>query len=86
MQTDPAQRIQLSSPPCKSILIQHHHPLRSPLCRIDTPHTHSPIIMHAAAALALIGSLAGVAQAFEITFPNNNGGYWVVSAVHRDGE
>jgi hypothetical protein len=42
--------------------------------------------MHAAAALALIGSLAGVAQAFEITFPNNDGGYWVVSAVHRDGE
>ncbi|KAJ1028723.1 hypothetical protein NDA16_001889 [Ustilago loliicola] len=32
-----------------------------------------------ATAFALLASLVGLSQAFEITFPNNNGGYWVVS-------
>nr|CDI52429.1 uncharacterized protein BN887_05100 [Melanopsichium pennsylvanicum 4] len=28
-------------------------------------------------ALALLASLAGLAHAFEVSFPNNTGGYWV---------
>lgn len=34
--------------------------------------------MQITTALTLLASLAGLSQAFEITFPNNNGGYWVV--------
>ena len=30
------------------------------------------------AAVAGLASVVGLAQAFEINFPNNNGGYWVV--------
>ncbi|KAJ1029776.1 hypothetical protein NDA13_003018 [Ustilago tritici] len=32
-----------------------------------------------AAALTLLVSLVGLSQAFEMTFPNNNGGYWVTN-------
>ncbi|SNX83342.1 uncharacterized protein MEPE_02049 [Melanopsichium pennsylvanicum] len=30
-------------------------------------------------ALALLASLAGLAHAFEVSFPNNTGGYWVTN-------
>ncbi|KAJ1027512.1 hypothetical protein NDA18_003515 [Ustilago nuda] len=32
-----------------------------------------------AAALTLLASLVGLSQAFEMTFPNSNGGYWVTN-------
>ncbi|SPO23031.1 uncharacterized protein UTRI_01709 [Ustilago trichophora] len=35
--------------------------------------------MQITTAVTLLASLAGLSQAFEITFPNNNGGYWVTN-------
>ncbi|CBQ71771.1 conserved hypothetical protein [Sporisorium reilianum SRZ2] len=35
--------------------------------------------MQIATAFTVLASLAGLSQAFEINFPNNNGGYWVTN-------
>lgn len=35
--------------------------------------------MQFATAFTVLASLVGLSQAFEITFPNNNGGYWVTN-------
>lgn len=40
--------------------------------------------MQITTAFTVLAWLVGVSQAFEITFPNDNGGYWVVSCEQRE--
>lgn len=61
-----------------------------------TSHHHRNALfdtMQITTAFTVLASLVSLSQAFEITFPNSNGGYWVVSeenmchayGLHRKG-
>lgn len=55
------------------LILFRHHPLTS-----TTSLNKDEDKMLIPNAIAALASLVGLSQAFEISFPNSNGGYWVV--------